>query len=117
MLHLLYLLCVFYILWRMVRWLVPIIGRWLLRKQAEKIYTNVFGQRPPAGGFRSGAYSEQTPAPAPKKKVFDKFDGEYVEFVEIEETQTASTNANNTRTEVRYKKEEQISDAEWQDIE
>lgn len=114
MLHLLYLLCVAYIIWRIVRWLLPIVGRWLLRKQAEKIYTNVFGQQPPRGGF--GQQRQSGPAaPARKKKVFDKHDGEYVEFVEIEETRTES-DENRTRKETTYIEEEQVSDAEWQDI-
>lgn len=115
MLHLLYLLCVTYIIWRVIRWLLPIVGRWLLRRQAEKIYTNVFGQQPPSGADER-KHQHGPSAPAVKKKVFDKHDGEYVEFVEIEETRT-SADENGKRKETTYIKEEQVSDAEWQDIE
>ena len=42
-----------------------------------------------------------------KKKIFDKSEGEYVEFEEV-----ASSSGTEHRTNVKYETEEQISDAE-----
>ena len=45
------------------------------------------------------------------KKIFDKSEGEYVEFEEV-----ASSSGTEHRTNVKYETEEQISDAEWTEI-
>lgn len=113
MLKLLYLLCVFYIFWRIFRWLFTIGSRWFIRRQAERVYTNIFGTRPPRGDDRN--YRQQPEQKPQKKKVFDKTDGEYVEFTDIIETET-DTDKKTGRTTVSYKEEEQITDAEWHDI-
>ncbi len=48
-----------------------------------------------------------------KKKVFDRNDGEYVEFEEIvEDIHTTSSE----KKEIHYETEEQVSDAEWTEI-
>ncbi|WP_289856908.1 DUF4834 family protein [uncultured Muribaculum sp.] len=113
MLKLLYLLCVFYIFWRIFRWLFAIGSRWFIRRHAERMYTNFFGQQPPRGN--SPRYGQKAEDKQPKKKVFDKTDGEYVEFTDIEETEISS-DEKTRQTNVSYKKEEQITDAEWHDI-
>ncbi len=112
MLHLLYLLCVFYLAWKIFRWLFAQFGRWFMRKQAEKFYTGMFGQQPP----RNSRQKRNNPsAPPQKKKVFSRSEGEYVEFVEIQETEI-DAEQRKKNINVTYKKEEQITDAEWQDI-
>ncbi|MCM1020659.1 MAG: DUF4834 family protein [Muribaculum sp.] len=114
MFRLIYLLCVFYICYRLLRWLFGLFGRWVVRKQTEHIYTNVFGRRPPRNGYPFGGGRSQEPAKPTKKKIFDKSDGEYVDFVEIKQTESSDTKSGSA--EVKYKKEEQITDAEWHDI-
>lgn len=112
MLHLLYLLCVFYLGWKVFRWLFAALGRWFVRKQAEQFYTGMFGQQQP----RSGRQNRNNPPTQPqKKKVFSRSEGEYVEFVEIQETET-DAEQRKKNINVTYKKEEQVTDAEWQDI-
>lgn len=68
---------------------------------------------------RSRSYSYGNPysrhyshsRPERKKKIFDKSEGEYVEFEEV-----ASSSGTEHRTNVKYETEEQISDAEWTEI-
>jgi hypothetical protein len=52
------------------------------------MYTNFFGQQPPRGN--SPRYGQKAEDKQPKKKVFDKTDGEYVEFTDIEETEISA---------------------------
>lgn len=54
---------------------------------------------------------DSAPQPAPKKKIFNKNEGEYVDFEEI--TVTASGSATE---QIHYETEEQVSDAEWTEI-
>ena len=52
-----------------------------------------------------------------KKKIFSRNDGEYVDFEEIiEEKSTAGSSTASSREEVRYEIEDQVSDAEWTEI-
>ncbi|MCM1331519.1 MAG: DUF4834 family protein [Bacteroides sp.] len=71
--------------------------------------------------FRNGGSADSSSAPEPKpkkKKVFSRNCGEYVEFEEIiEEKSAAGTSASSTGKEVKYEVEEQVSDAEWTEIE
>ncbi len=67
---------------------------------------------------RSRSYSYGNPhsrhyphsQPERKKKIFDKSEGEYVEFEEI------ASSGTERRTHVSYETEEQVSDAEWTEI-
>ncbi|MDE6190813.1 MAG: DUF4834 family protein [Muribaculum sp.] len=61
---------------------------------------------------RSRDYDRQQPKQrARKKKIFNKNEGEYVDFEEIATTTTESQSTN-----VSYETEEQVSDAEWTEI-
>lgn len=68
-----------------------------------------------SGRFRRNAQSASQSEPKRKKKVFDRNDGEYVEFEEIIE-ETTTFRASASGEEVRYETEEQVSDAEWIEI-
>lgn len=51
-----------------------------------------------------------------QKKKFDRNQGEYVEWEEVAVTETTSTPESDTKTNTRISKEQQISDAEWEEI-
>ena len=52
-----------------------------------------------------------------QKKKFDRNQGEYVEWEDVKITEsTADNSANTHKKEVRIEKEQQISDAEWEEI-
>lgn len=76
----------------------------------------IFGRRDASGKesfyntFRGRGSRSQEPEPAQKrKKVFDRSDGEYVDFEELPGEPEPSQ-------QVVYTVEEQVSDAEWTEI-
>ncbi len=70
------------------------------RKAYSQAYGNAERQNPDSGRRRS-----------PRKKVFSKSDGEYVEFEEI-----ACERADSSESTANYVREEQVSDAEWTEL-
>ncbi len=80
------------------------------QRQANEFFGGAgspYGSRNPGGTGRSGHRNDYT---RQRRKKIDPDVGEYVEFEEI------STFATYTYTEVKYQTEEQISDAEWEEI-
>lgn len=69
------------------------------------------GDRFHSNGSRASARGEKPR----KKKIFDRSEGEYVEFEEIIEERT-TFRASASGEEIRYETEEQVSDAEWIEI-
>ncbi len=85
-----------------------------VRRQARQIFEQMYGaQQPPEPERRKPGWS----APAPRRKKIDPNVGEYVKFQEIrtEETVEQRTDAEgNTTATVAV--EQQITDAEWEEI-
>ena len=73
------------------------------------------GVDPQEQAYRRAYYNNSPPhhEPQQRKKVFDKSDGEYVEFEEISVTKTATSSENG---DIYYEREEQVTDAEWTEI-
>lgn len=63
-------------------------------------------------GQQSGRQAQ--PQPQPRKKVFTREDGEYVDFVDI--AATPSESSERPSRSDNFTPESQISDAEWEDI-
>lgn len=74
------------------------------------------GQHGQQQSYRSTNYNNSPPhrQKSQRKKVFDKTDGEYVEFEEITVTNTSRTT--NSNDDIYYEREEQVTDAEWVEI-
>ncbi len=105
------LTCLFiYLLFLLLR---PLFG-WAMRKflnyQARRIFGQAWTGSQSAGrreDRRRNTRARNTPK---RKKVFERGYGEYVEFEDINEVRVDSTG------EVKYTREEQVSDAEWVEI-
>ncbi|MDE7396139.1 MAG: DUF4834 family protein [Muribaculum sp.] len=105
------LTCLFiYLLFLLLR---PFFG-WAMRKFLNYQARRIFGQAwsgAQTAGRRDGKSRRAASQNAPKrKKVFERGYGEYVEFEEIKEVRVDSSG------EVKYTREEQVSDAEWVEI-
>lgn len=77
------------------------------QRQANEFFG---GAGSPFGGGRAGQRSRNAPHPRRHRKKIDPDVGEYIEFEEV------STVTTYTHTETRYEIEEQIEDADWEDI-
>lgn len=97
---------------------IVFVGVWLFRafRRVRRIYRMLFyGEMPRQernnGTRRSSAphYSGRTRA---KSKVFSAQDGEYVEFEEIKVSSSETVDTSSAS----YAAEEQVEDAEWEDI-
>ncbi|MDE6801511.1 MAG: hypothetical protein K2J06_01955 [Muribaculaceae bacterium] len=86
-----------------------------LRKQARRMYEQMYGaqQRAEEPRRRKAGWSQ----PIPHRKKIDSSVGEYVRFQEIETAETVAEHTDakeNTTTTVAV--EQQITDAEWEEI-
>lgn len=103
---LLFLILIFY--WFIIR---PYLKVRKVMKDAQRQANEFFGGTgSPFGGRRTGQAHSQTSNPRRHRKKIDPDVGEYIEFEEI------STVTTYTYTERKYDTEEQISDAEWEEI-
>lgn len=59
-------------------------------------------------------YSEDVPKT--KKKKIDSSQGEYVEWEEVKVSEHTLETCSNAQSEVKIEKEQQITDAEWEEI-
>lgn len=82
-------------------------------KQKAKNYFN--GNSNGARNTERRYSRESAPSYRPKRKIIDPNIGEYVEFEELR-TYTSDTTCNTSDTTIKYKEEEQIEDAVWEEI-
>lgn len=105
---LLLLFLIVFIIW-------PLLRAGLLVYKARKQMRDLFG-----GGARKGGARRQEQQPPRRRKKIDPNVGEYVEFEEIKTyTQSSGevrTETSETGSSGRTVTEEQIEDAEWEDI-
>lgn len=105
---LLLLFLIVFIIW-------PLLRAGLLVYKARKQMRDLFG-----GGARKGGGRRQEQQPPRRRKKIDPNVGEYVEFEEIKTyTQSSGevrTETSETGSSGRTVTEEQIEDAEWEDI-
>ncbi|MCM1336650.1 MAG: DUF4834 family protein [Candidatus Amulumruptor caecigallinarius] len=123
---LLFLILIAAIIWYVI---VPVV-KTLYRahrqaKQWRDLYRQATGQGSsnPFGGFGGHKRSEQSEPQPKRKKVFTKDVGEYVDFEEITDTQTATSSPEgssyeHTTTHARYTgpADPRVTDADWEDI-
>ncbi|MCM1449266.1 MAG: DUF4834 family protein [Clostridiales bacterium] len=100
-------------------WFLPRILRWLMiymvKKKTASMYEQMFGQaynsqQQQQQRRRRGGWS----APEKKRKKIDSNVGEYVQFQEVKVTET--TNSSTEENTQGYTVEQQVSDAEWEEI-
>lgn len=103
---------------------LPRLLMWLMGRQAQKQYEQMFGQRPPSSSQQRSSRSQgwspfsrqpkSQPGRRRKGKIIGKDVGEYVEFEEISTYRQSS--AKHEDTHKKYPDEPQISDADWEDL-
>lgn len=100
----------------------PLWRGFIMYRRYRKAVRDAFGFNPGARSAKSGtsgrtsgqASSRANHQPGRPHKVFTKEMGEYVAFEEV--AATASTTDNTGRTSSRTVVEQQVSDAEWEEI-
>lgn len=97
--------------------LLIFVGVWLFRayRRMRRVYRMLFyGEMPQESGkkrtWRTSGHENSRPRS--QNKVFTAQDGEYVEFEEIKGASSEYVHASSTTFQV----EEQVEDAEWEDI-
>lgn len=92
---------------------------WPVIKLAYKLFTikrqyqNIYNSARQAGA-RSSHRAQPEPRPEPRRKRFSRSDGEYIDFEELA-VDADTERARQYRT-VEYVRQEQVSDAEWEEI-
>lgn len=101
-------------------WIVPKLVRGYMfvhrirkqtRRMYEQMYNNGFGQGDTPDGKNSGNNRSSGSRNQQRRKKIDPSVGEYVSFEEISDTRTTSQDTHTT-----YTVEQQVTDAEWEDI-
>lgn len=101
-------------------WLIPKLVRGFLfvhriKKQANAMYEHMYGARPDTQSQpRRNKAGWSTPTP--KRKKIDPEVGEYVKFQEIEVSEESTLNSDTSGTSGEYRVEQQVTDAEWEDV-
>ena len=103
---------------------VPVVKFFLRARRQTKAWREFYRQAMGGTQQPGDARSRQARRPsATPKKVFSKDDGEYVDFEEITDTEataqsSSGTTYTRTHTETRYTgpREDQIADADWEEI-
>lgn len=112
-----------YFLWLVVK---PWLARYMKRKFQQKVndmFRKAYGMDPSQEmpfGTSNGHARNDTPYAAPRRprrKIFSRDEGEYVEFEEIHIQADYTSTADHGTSRTHYTpKEPQISDAEWEEI-
>lgn len=89
--------------------LQPILKIWLQIRRVRNAYRDMAREQQQA--YERNTHTRKGKG---KSKIFSRNEGEYVEFTEIEVTETTEPPTPAGDTSVPY--EEQISDAEWEEI-
>lgn len=93
-----------------------VVRGYMMYRRYKKAMTDAFGFNPFGSARQQTNHSDgrqQTARRQEKKKVFDREDGEYVAYEEVSVSHTEQSAADGSTREVT---EEQIIDAEWEDI-
>ena len=93
---------------------------WRLHRRMRQFMQDPFGQQQQKGRqsptpFSVFSGSRKTKQRRNRRKKIPRGVGEYVEFTEVAGTVGDDTSANGSKS-VKFKKEEQIQDIEWEDI-
>ena len=93
---------------------------WRLHRRMRQFMQDPFGQqqqqrRQSSNPFSDFVGSRRTKQRRNRRKKIPRGVGEYVEFTEVAGTVGDDTSANGSKS-VKFKKEEQIQDIEWEDI-
>jgi hypothetical protein len=93
---------------------------WRLHRRMRQFMQDPFGQqqqqrRQSSNPFSDFFGSRKTKQRRNRRKKIPRGVGEYVEFTEVAGTVGDDTSANGSKS-VKFKKEEQIQDIEWEDI-
>lgn len=105
------------LIWFVVR--VAIGARHIYKRQKawQEQFNSFFGGGGTPNGSRTRSRSSSKPPKPPKRKIFGKEEGEYVEFEELEgeftETRRTPDGEETRRTRVS---ESRVTDAEWEDL-
>lgn len=106
-----------YLVWLLIK---PLLVSYARRKYTERV-NDIFGQAfgTPPSGYQSAGNRQRKENPfegyyrRKKGKIFSKDEGEYIDFVEIDEKVDYSSRGQRRESHPR---EPQVSDAEWEDI-
>lgn len=109
---------ILYLVWLLVK---PLLLSYARRKYTEKVndmFNQAFGGQ---AGFRQGAspFGQQASQrrQQPKKKIFSREDGEYVEFEEVDVKTDFKASEKAENSDRSYTpRESQVSDADWEEI-
>lgn len=106
-----------YLIWLLIKPLVIAYARKKYTQKINEMFGQAFGQHPGFGqqdesGRQQRQYRPYPPHRTPKKKVFSREDGEYVEFEEIDIKIDYSGYEGQNSTHP----EPQVSDADWEEI-
>lgn len=104
-----------FVIYAVARYLLPALMRWLaqwiIRRQVNSFFS---GFENMAGAASPGRQPNRQQR---KRKIFDKADGEYVEYEEVTRTTVTETDGTSqTTSSTTEVTEQQIIDAEWEDI-
>lgn len=110
---------ILYLVWLLVK---PLLLSYARRKYTQKVndmFNQAFGQQT---GYHTGGASPFGQRTAPRqqprrKKIFNREDGEYVEFEEIDvKVDYQATTEEHRDTSSYNPREPQVSDADWEEI-
>ncbi|MCI8997739.1 MAG: DUF4834 family protein [Muribaculaceae bacterium] len=117
---------IIYLVWLLIKPLIIAYARKKYTQRINDMFGQAFGTPPPGSNRRSqsrensegssynpfgGFYSRR------RKKIFSREDGEYIDFVEINETSArTSDTSDKSSTRTSSPREPQVSDVEWEDI-
>ena len=118
-----------YVFWLVIRPLAArYLSRYLSRKfqqRVENMFRNAYGEQGPEAttADRSRSRDHRAHRRAPRRKIFQADEGEYIEFQEIT-VETSYTSSSTTPTDAPHTsdssgytpREPRISDAEWEEI-
>lgn len=109
-----------WLLYKAVRFVWRGVGQYKQQRTLwEQFYRQATGQQPPHSSQNHRRHKEQQSHPRHRRKIFSKDDGEYVEFedIEVSETKTSTTTTSTDgKKRTTTVTESQIIDAEWEDI-
>lgn len=116
MFTLIFTILIVYLGWLVVK---PLVAAYMRRSFARRV-SNMFGQAfdpTGQGGFGQGApRRDNAPQRPPRRKIFSREEGEYVEFEEVTVHTSASTSTPPPHNAPHTPREPQVSDAEWEEV-
>lgn len=95
---------------------IPLFRVFVTVRRARNSYRDFFNAAAGMGGASGrGDRRQRQPQPEPRRKIYSKDEGEYVDFQEIECSATTDQSAGESRrTETVV--EQQVTDVEWEEL-